>query len=104
MASDDVCEEWDVGFLQDGLVGDCVCCGVQDFCVVGGFVVEDFAQTLAVKGIEFVGLWLCQCGRFHPICDHGDEGGFVDLELPWDCEVGVPPEQVQLVEGCSGFA
>ena len=67
-------------------------------------MVEDLAQTLAVKGIEFVGLWLCQCGRFHPICDHGDEGGFVDLELPWDCEVGVPPEQVQLVEGCPGFA
>ena len=67
-------------------------------------MVEDLAQTLAVKGIEFVGLWLGQGGRFHPICDHRDESGFVDLEFPWDCEVGAPPEKVQPCESCSGLS
>ena len=45
-----------------------------------------------MESIEFVGLWLCEGGRFHPTGEHGHECGFVDLELPGDCEVGVPPE------------
>ena len=70
----------------------CGYCGVKYFCVVGGLVVEYFPETLAVEGIEPVGLWLCECGRFHPICEHGDEGGFVNFEFEVLWNVGVPPE------------
>ena len=43
LAGNHVCEGRDVGFIKDGLVVDCGGCGVKDFCVVGGLVVEDFA-------------------------------------------------------------
>ena len=83
------------------MVVDCGYCGVKYFCVVGGLVVEYFPETLAVEGIEPVGLWLCECGRFHPICEHGDECGLVDSELPLCGEIAVPPEKVELLESCS---
>ena len=54
-----------MGLVQDGLVVDCGSGGVQDFCVVGGFVVENFAEALAVESIKSVGLWLCDGGRLH---------------------------------------
>ena len=56
-----------------------------------------------MESIKSVGLWLCEGGRLHSICEHGNEGGFVDFEFPWDCEVGVPPEEVEFGECCSGL-
>lgn len=104
LCGDDVCELWDVGLIQNRLVVDCGCCGVKDFCEVGGLVVEDLSQALAVEGIESVGLWLCECGRFHSIGEHGDECGFVYSEFPLCGEIAVPPEKVQFGESCSGSA
>ena len=58
LCGNDVCELWDVGLIWDGLVVDCGGSGAKDFCVVGGFVVEDLPEALAVECIESVGLWL----------------------------------------------
>ena len=52
----------DAGLVMDGLVVDCGLCGVQDFCVVCGFVAKDFPEALCMEGIEPVGLWLCKGG------------------------------------------
>ena len=62
LGGNDGCEGWDVGLVMDGLVVDCGLCGVQDFCVICGFVAKDFSEALGVEGIEPVGLWLCKCG------------------------------------------
>ena len=103
LCGNDVCEGWNAGLVMDGLVVDCGLCGVQDFCVVSGFVAKDLPEALCMEGIESVGLWLCEGGRFHTIGEHGYEGGFVDSEFPLCVEVAVAPEKVEFGEGSSGF-
>ena len=79
-------------------------CGIKDFCVVGCFDAQDFSDAVAVDGIESVELGLGDGCRLQTICEHGNEGGFVDSKFEVLCDVGVPPKLLQLFEASSDFA
>ena len=76
-----------MGLLDDLGVGECGCCGVKDFCVVGGFDVEYFSEALGLEGIKSAKVVLGEAGRFHSICEHWNENHSEDLEFPFLCDV-----------------
>ena len=65
-------------------LGVCLCGNVrvEYLCVVGGFDVEYLSETLCLEGFKSAKVVLCETGRFHSICEHGNEYHSEDLEFP----------------------
>ena len=92
------------GFLYDVSVVEGGGCGVKGSGVVCGFVVEYLSETLCLESVKPVEVLLCECSRFHAVCDHWDKHGVEDLQFPGCGYVGVAPKLVEVLESRSAFS